>query len=86
MHLVDWKAGAGQVVGSVKANAGVKAVWWGRGNGNGSGRELMTLGEDAEVYVWDVSERRCIRRWKDEGGFGSRVLCGDRAGGYVAIG
>lgn len=46
----------------------------------------MTLGEDAEIYVWDVGERRCLRRWKDEGGFGSKVMSGDRAGNYVAVG
>ncbi|TFY78978.1 hypothetical protein EWM64_g5036 [Hericium alpestre] len=46
----------------------------------------MALGEDAEVYVWDVGERRCVRRWKDEGGFGSRVLSGDLGGNYLAVG
>ncbi|KAI0271680.1 WD40 repeat-like protein [Gloeopeniophorella convolvens] len=81
VHLVDWRAGAGQVVGSVKANSGVRALWW-----LPSGRELMTLSEDAEVYLWDISSRRCVHRWKDDGGFGGRVLAGDRAGNYVAIG
>ncbi|KAI0063229.1 WD40 repeat-like protein [Artomyces pyxidatus] len=85
VHLVDWKSGTGQVVGSVKANTAVKALWWTRGPGS-NGRELMTLGEDAEVYLWDVGERRCVRRWKDDGGFGSRVLSGDRAGSYLAVG
>ncbi|KAH9947370.1 WD40 repeat-like protein [Amylocystis lapponica] len=79
VHLADWRAGQGQVVASVKMNAGVKAVWWADGR-------LMSLGEDAEVYVWDVGERRCLRRWKDEGGFGSRVMGGDRAGKHLAIG
>jgi len=83
VHLVDWRsgAGAGQVVGNVKANTGVKALCW-----LPNGRELMTLGEDAEAYLWDVRTRRCVHRWKDDGGFGSRVLAGDRSGSYVAIG
>ncbi|KAI0045734.1 WD40 repeat-like protein [Auriscalpium vulgare] len=85
VHLVDWKSGAGQVVGSVKGNAAVKALWWARTPG-GTGRELLALGEDAEVYVWDVGARRCVRRWKDDGGFGARVLSGDRAGNYIAVG
>ncbi|TFY60987.1 hypothetical protein EVG20_g7224 [Dentipellis fragilis] len=84
VHLVDWQSGAGQVVGSVKANASIKSLWWARGPG--SERELMGLGEDAEVYVWDVGERRCVKRWKDDGGFGSRILTGDRRGNYTAIG
>ncbi|OCH94168.1 WD40 repeat-like protein [Obba rivulosa] len=79
VHLVDWRAGAGQVVGSVKMNVGVESLWW-------AGDRLMSLGEDAEVYVWDVGERRCVKRWKDEGGFGSRIMSGDRAGRYVATG
>jgi len=94
VHLVDWRhasggggggggsgGGGGQVVGSIKANAGVRALWW-----LPNGRELMTLGEDAEAYLWDVATRRCVHRWKDDGGFGSRVLAGDRSGGYVAVG
>ncbi|KAI0005346.1 WD40 repeat-like protein [Russula compacta] len=81
VHLVDWRTGAGQVIGSVKANTGVRTLWW-----LPNGRELMTLGEDAEAYLWDVSMRRCVHRWKDDGGFGSRVLAGDRSGSYVAIG
>jgi len=83
VHLVDWRSGAGQVVGNVKANStgGIKALWW-----LPNGRELMTLGEDAEAYLWDVGTRRCVHRWKDDGGFGSRVLAGDRSGSYVAVG
>ncbi|THH12967.1 hypothetical protein EW146_g7197 [Bondarzewia mesenterica] len=85
VHLVDWKSGAGQVVGSVKANAAIKSLWWARGVAAGA-RELMALGEDAEVYVWDVGEKKCLRRWKDDGGFGSRILCGDRAGKHIVVG
>jgi len=83
VHLVDWRSGTGQVVGSVKMNSAVKGVWWARG---GAGSELMSLGEDAEVYVWDVGTRRCTRRWKDDGGFGATMITGDRAGQYLGIG
>ena len=79
VHLVDWRAGGGQVVGDVKMNTGVKSLWW-------SDRELFTLGEDAQVYVWDVGQRRCIRRWREDGGYGSVILEGDRSGKYLAIG
>jgi U3 small nucleolar RNA-associated protein 18 len=83
-HLVDWNAGGAQVVGSVKMNRPVKALWWAQGGAEG--RELMTMSDDAEVYVWDVGERRCVRRWKDEGAFGGRIVEGDRHGRYLAIG
>lgn len=79
VHLVDWRTGAGQVVGSVKSNAAVKSLWW-------SGSDLVTLGEDSEVYIWDIAERKCVRRWKDDGGHGSKILSGDKAGRYLAIG
>lgn len=82
IHLVDWRAGAGQVVGSVKMNAAVKSLSWAH---DGSG-QLLSLAEDSEVYVWDVGERRCIKRWKDDGGFGSRLMAGDRTGRHLAIG
>ena len=87
MHLVDWRTGAAQVVGSVKMNEGVKAMWWNRhpGAADGAG-ELMTMSENAEVYVWDVGERRCIKRWKEDGGFGATVMTGDRGGRYMSIG
>jgi U3 small nucleolar RNA-associated protein 18 len=81
VHLVDWHTGAGQVVGSVKANTGVRTLSW-----LPNGTELVTLGEDAEAYVWDIRARRCMHRWKDDGGFGSRVLAGDRSGSYLAVG
>ncbi|KAI0825295.1 WD40-repeat-containing domain protein [Trametes gibbosa] len=79
VHLVDWRAGGGQVVGSLKMNSGVRSLWW-------SGEELLTLGEDSEVYVWDVGQRRCLRRWKDDGGYGSQLLACDRSGKYLATG
>lgn len=85
VHLVDWKSGAGQVVGSVKMNSNVKGLWW-RSASGGNGAELMSLGEDAEVYVWDIGQRRCTNKWKDEGGYGSQVIGGDHAGKYLGIG
>lgn len=80
VHFVDWRRGGGQVVGSVKMNSGVKDVWWAAEN------RLMSLGEDAEVYLWDIGSRRCLRRWKDDGGFGSVMVTGSRNNSYLAIG
>jgi U3 small nucleolar RNA-associated protein 18 len=83
VHLVDWNSGGAQVVGSVKMNRPVKSLWWSRSR---EGKELMTMSEDAEVYIWDVGERRCVRKWKDEGAYGGRLVEGDQAGRYLAIG
>ncbi|KAF9447048.1 WD40 repeat-like protein [Macrolepiota fuliginosa MF-IS2] len=105
VHLVDWKSGAGQVVGSLKCAGGgsVSGLWWFDGSSTstspslgdvgdvGSRRHLAVLTSDAEVYLWDVAEQRCVRRWKDEGGFrgAGRVLAGTQTGvggGYMAVG
>ncbi|KAF8584954.1 WD40 repeat-like protein [Ramaria rubella] len=80
VHMVDWRRGGGQVVGTVKMNASVKGVWW-----TDDGR-LMSLGGDNEVYLWDTGERRCLRRWKDDGGFGCVDITGSKNSAYLAIG
>ena len=48
VHIVDWKSAgaAGQVVGSVKMNAGVRAVWWVGGQQGGGG----VLGSSSTGY------------------------------------
>ncbi|KAG2072987.1 WD40 repeat-like protein [Suillus decipiens] len=82
VHLVDWRSGAAQVVGELKANANVKSLWWSKA---GAG-ELLGLTEDSHVYVWNIGQRKCVKRWQDEGGFGSRLFGGDGQGKYLTIG
>ncbi|KAL0065152.1 U3 snoRNP protein [Marasmius tenuissimus] len=104
VHLVDWKAsastggGAGQVIGSLKCSSsgpsggGVKGMWWVHPSANEGGRtHLAILSGDSEVYLWDVGERRCVRRWTDEGGFrgSARVFAGSTnspRGGLLSVG
>ena len=109
VHLVDWKSGAGQVIGSLTCTSGsggggIQGLWWIPGGGKdvalgnengGSGttddeRHLAVLTGEAEVYIWDIGQRRCVKRWTDEGGYrgAGRVLAGSgRLGsGWMAIG
>jgi U3 small nucleolar RNA-associated protein 18 len=94
VHLVDWRSGGaggvGQVVSTIKANSPVKSMWWSGGATASDSHELMTLGADCQVYVWDIraggGENKCVRRWMDDGAFGSSILAGDRAGKYLAVG
>lgn len=111
VHLVDWKSGAGQVVGSLKCTSsggggggGVQGLWWvpsgssgsqevlGDGSAGGFGDDekyLAVLTGEAEVYLWDVGQRRCVRRWKDEGGYrgaGKVMAGGGGPNGWMAIG
>ncbi|KAG1836822.1 WD40-repeat-containing domain protein [Suillus subalutaceus] len=82
IHLVDWRSGAAQVMGELKANSNVKSLWWSKA---GAG-ELLGLTEDSQVYVWNVGQRKCVKRWQDEGGFGSRLFGGDGQGKYLTVG
>ncbi|KAG1855967.1 WD40-repeat-containing domain protein [Suillus subluteus] len=65
---------AAQVMGELKANA------------NAGAGELLGLTEDSQVYVWNIGQRKCVKRWQDEGGFGSRLFGGDGQGKYLTIG
>ncbi len=52
---------------------------------------LVVLSGDAEIYLWDVGQRRCVRRWKDDGGFRGAGRCmagavGHGGEGWLAIG
>ncbi|KAF5347039.1 hypothetical protein D9758_011627 [Tetrapyrgos nigripes] len=99
--------GSGQVVGSLKCagtGGGVRGLWWvppsssvpvlgATGAEEENSREhLAVLTGDAEVYIWDVAERRCVKRWRDEGGFrgAGRVFAGSSfargAKSWMAIG
>ncbi|KAH6906694.1 WD40-repeat-containing domain protein [Coprinopsis sp. MPI-PUGE-AT-0042] len=104
VHLVDWKTGAGQVISSLKCSSsggggGIQGLWWvppglsggalGDGAVSSGNSKLAVLTGDAEIYLWDVGQRKCIKRWQDEGGFRSagRVLAGGSGGaGYMAVG
>ena len=73
------------MIGSDKMNSPVRALCWTRGRG-GSQSQLLSLSEDADVYHWDVAERRCINRWKDDGGFASLTMSTDKSDNYLSIG
>jgi hypothetical protein len=53
------------------------------------GVEIGVLTDSAEMYIWDVGQRRCVRRWTDEGGYrdAGRVFAGGGGpNGWLAIG
>mmetsp|Transcript_5294 Transcript_5294/g.8177 ORF Transcript_5294/g.8177 Transcript_5294/m.8177 type:complete len:441 (-) Transcript_5294:118-1440(-) len=50
---------------------------------------LYSFGDGAEVYVWDVSSRRCVTRHYDEGCVHGKVIevgCNSRGSSYYATG
>ncbi|KAM6497715.1 WD40-repeat-containing domain protein [Amanita muscaria] len=87
------------------SGGGVKGLWWvpptqslspfgslhEEASSTSSRPHLAVLSGDAEVYLWDVGTRRCVRRWKDEGGFrgAGKVMAGaigHGGDGWLAIG
>lgn len=86
VYLVEWTTGSPQVVSSLKMNTGVRSLWWNTKASVTEARELYTLGDNSEVYVWDVRSRNCLRRWKDDGQYGATHITGSGQGDYLAIG
>lgn len=84
IYLVDWTAGNTQVVASLKMNTSVRSIWWDMSSAPDT-RELYTLGENSEVYVWDVRSQKCLRRWRDDGAYGSTAIASSPSGAYLAI-
>lgn len=77
IHLIDHKTSS--TIGDVKANGAVEGLCWAKG-----GLELISLGKDSQIYVWDVRMQRCVGRWADEGGFSGLGMAGDAREQYVA--
>ncbi|KAF4584573.1 hypothetical protein EYR40_004572 [Pleurotus pulmonarius] len=87
VHLVDWGSGSGQVIDSLKMSSAVKGLWWDDGQSVGGRDYLVSLSNDSEVYIWDVGSRRCVRRWRDEGGFrgAGLMLAGSAHSGQASL-
>ncbi|CAE6438188.1 unnamed protein product [Rhizoctonia solani] len=81
VRLLDW-ASVG-FVGEIKASASVKSIWWSARDDTGP--EMYTLDANAEICAWDVRIRRCLRRWRDDGGFGTTIAT-EGASRYTAVG
>ncbi|KAG0143814.1 hypothetical protein CROQUDRAFT_660793 [Cronartium quercuum f. sp. fusiforme G11] len=90
IQLVDWSnnIGSSQVIGSLKSNTPIKSLSW-----NKNGTELITIGNNAEVSVWDMRMRKLLTSWTDHGGFNPTLITTtDKDGGkatarsYTAIG
>lgn len=97
-YLLAWSEGGPQgLIGTLKTPAGsgkggdgVQGLYWAKG-----GEELWTMGGNGgEVTVWNVPQRRCVARWRDQasggpagwGEWGARILAGSEEKGTNAIG
>lgn len=88
IHLLDFAHPSSQPIATLKCSAPISSLWF------SNSTTLAALTEDAQVLLWDVGERKCVRKWNDVGGFrgGGGVLAGsNRSGangdeGWLAIG
>jgi U3 small nucleolar RNA-associated protein 18 len=86
VSVLDWSGtGVGAVVAELRSGRGasvVDLVW------SVDGRELSVLGgrDGAEVEVWDVGERKVVRKWQDDRAFGGAIMRRSGDGAYTAIG
>ncbi|KAI9255595.1 WD40-repeat-containing domain protein [Phascolomyces articulosus] len=62
-HIILVSALTKQWIGDLKMNQSVRSFDW-----SSDGKYLYSIGSDAEVYQWDVGERECVKRWRDDGG------------------
>lgn len=88
VHLLHCGAGGGgasaQVVGSLKMNRPLKDLEW---TGSAGGRkELMTISQDGQAFIWDVGTRKCLRTWTDTSAYGATVVARGGDGKYFAVG
>ena len=86
VSVLDWSStGVGAVIAELRSGRGasvVDLVW------STDGRELSVLGgrDGAEVEVWDVGERKVVRKWQDDRAFGGAVMRRSGDGAFTAIG
>jgi U3 small nucleolar RNA-associated protein 18 len=86
VSVLDWSnVGVGAVVADLRSGRGgaVTSLDWSL-----DGKELSVLGgrDGAEVEVWNVGERKVVRKWRDDRAFGGMVMQSSRGGDYTAIG
>ncbi|WVQ70415.1 uncharacterized protein L199_008642 [Kwoniella botswanensis] len=83
ISIHDWPSGG--VVAELRSGRGgyTADLTWSQ-----NGRELNVLGgrDGAEVEVWDIAERRMVRRWRDDRALGGTLMRNSRDGNYTAIG
>ena len=53
---------------------------------NSDGSRLFSVGDDGEVYVWDMNRRQCIHRFIDEGCIQGTSLAVSNNSQYLACG
>ncbi|XP_013402329.1 U3 small nucleolar RNA-associated protein 18 homolog isoform X2 [Lingula anatina] len=79
MHLISAKSK--EWLSSLKMNGTVDSVTF-----SPDGRRMYSIGDEGDVYVWDMTTRDCIHRFKDEGCVQGTAITMSKNGQYLACG
>ncbi|WVW83473.1 hypothetical protein I302_105494 [Kwoniella bestiolae CBS 10118] len=83
VSIHDWPSGG--IVAELRSGRGgsIADLTW-----STDGKELSVLGgrDGAEVEVWDLAERRVVRRRRDDRALGGTIMRCSRDGSYTAVG
>nr|XP_016478004.1 PREDICTED: U3 small nucleolar RNA-associated protein 18 homolog [Nicotiana tabacum] len=70
-----------ELIGTLKMNGTVRSVAF-----TNDGQQLLSSGEDGQIYHWDLRTRTCIHKGVDEGSINGTALCTSPNGGLFAAG
>ena len=70
-----------ELVDNLKMNGTVDALAF-----SADGSRLFSVGDDGEVYVWDMNARQCVHRFTDEGCLHGTALAVSANSQYIACG
>ncbi|KAF6039371.1 UTP18 [Bugula neritina] len=79
IHILSTKSK--ELVCQLKMNGSVNAITFSH-----NGAYLYSFGDDAMVYVWDMSSLQCIHRFRDEGCLNGTSICTDELNNLLACG
>ncbi|KAI7860113.1 WD40-repeat-containing domain protein [Circinella umbellata] len=80
-HIILVSALTKQWIGDLKMNQIVRSFDW-----SSDGKYLYSVGSDGEVYQWDIGERECVKRWRDDGGVDCTAISVSPNDKYYATG
>lgn len=86
VSILDWSGiGVGAVIAELKSGRGgtVVDLSW-----RSDGKELSVLGgrDGCECEVWNVAERKVVRKWRDDRAYGGLIMGQSLDERYTAIG
>ncbi|KAI9310594.1 WD40-repeat-containing domain protein [Dichotomocladium elegans] len=80
-HIILVSSLTKQWIGDLKMNKSIEGMSW-----SSDGKFLQSIAHDGEVYLWDVGQRECVKRWRDDGAVFSTSFASSPNDKYYATG